>query len=66
MARYSHFKHTDPGQWRRKFGPEHHERIVRMKDERGLTWGAIAHWYTRNGLPVSYQAVRETYRRVKG
>jgi hypothetical protein len=65
VARYSHFAHVDPGQWKRKLGPEEAQRVVRMKDERGLTWGAIAHWFTRNGKPVSYQAVRDTYKRAR-
>jgi hypothetical protein len=62
--RYSHFAHvSDPGVFRRRLSQEQAQRVVRMKNERGLTWGAIAHWFTRNGTPVSYQAVRETYRR---
>jgi hypothetical protein len=65
VTRYSHFAHVaDPGAFRRVLSPEQAERVVRMRDERGLTWGAIAAWFTRNGVKVSYQAVRETYRRT--
>jgi len=64
-VRYSHFAHIDdPGQFRRKLSPEQAERVVRMKHERGLTFGAIAHWFTRNGVPISYQAVKATYERT--
>jgi hypothetical protein len=63
--RYSHFAHVpDPGVFKRKLTPEQAERVVRMKDERGLTWCAIAAWFTRNGTPVSYQAVRDAYYRT--
>lgn len=66
MSRYHHFQHVrDPGQFRRKLADEEAQRVIRMKDERGLTWCAIAAWFTRNGKPVSYQAVRNTYYRVK-
>ena len=54
----------DPGVFTRKLSPDQVRRVVRMRDERGLTWCAIAAWFTRNGTPISYQAVRETYRRV--
>lgn len=64
MARYNHFKHCDPGQWKRKLTPEQDERVVRMK-ERGLTWGAIALWFTNNGTPISYGAVKNAYFRAK-
>jgi hypothetical protein len=64
--RYSHFAHiADPGQFCRRLSPEQAAHVVRLKEDRGLTWGAIAAWFTRNGHPVSYQAVRETYRRAK-
>lgn len=66
MTRYSHFANvSDPGVFRRILTQEQAQRVIRMKDERGLTWGAIASWLTRNGTPISYQAVRETYYRTK-
>jgi hypothetical protein len=65
-VRYSHFAHIpDPGVFTRKLNDEQAQQVVRMKDERRLTWCAIAYWFTRNGTPVSYQAVRETYYRAK-
>lgn len=63
--RYSHFAHIDdPGQFRRKLTPEQAERVVRLRHERKLSWCSIAAWFTRNGTPVSYQTVRETYKRT--
>jgi hypothetical protein len=50
---------------RRKLSAEEAQRVVRMKEQRGLTYSAIAAWFTRNGKPVSYQAVRETYKRAR-
>jgi hypothetical protein len=64
--RYSHFAHIpDPGVFTRKLTCEQAERVVRMKDESGLTWGAIAAWFSRNGTPISYGAVKNAYWRVK-
>lgn len=65
MARYSHFAHVDAGQWRRKLSPAQQQRVVRMKDERGLTYSAIAYWFTRNGTPITYGAVAYNYRKAK-
>lgn len=66
MSRYHHFRHVaDPGQYRRKLSSEDARRVVRMKDERGLGWSAIAAWFTRNGTPVGYQAVRRAYHRER-
>lgn len=63
--RYSHFSHIDdPGQFRRRLSAEQARAVVRLKNERRLSWCSIAAWFTRNGTPVSYQAVRETYRRA--
>ena len=50
---------------RRKLSSEDIERVIRLKEERGFSWCSIAAWFTRNGKPVSYQAVRETYRRER-
>jgi len=62
--RYSHFAHVpDPGQYRRILTPAQAQRVVDMK-QRGMTFGAIAHWFTRNGTPISYQAVRAAYERA--
>jgi hypothetical protein len=62
--RYSHFAHiADPGIFRRVLSPDQAERVVQMK-ERGLTFGAIAAGSRETVLQVSYQAVREAYRRT--
>lgn len=62
--RYSHFARIpDPGIYRRRLSPEQAQRLVEMK-ARGLTFGAIAHWFSRNGTPISYQAVKATYERM--
>jgi hypothetical protein len=50
---------------RRRLSSDEARRVVRMKEQRGLTYSAIAAWFTRNGTPISYQAVRETYRRER-
>jgi hypothetical protein len=64
--RYSHFAHIpDPGVFKRKLSPEQAERVVRMRDERGLSWQAIASWFSRNGTPLSYSGVRGTYQRAR-
>lgn len=64
--RYSHFAHVpDPGVFTRRLTPEQGLRIVQMKDERGLTYGAIAAWFSRNGTPLSYSGVRYAYQRAK-
>lgn len=64
--KYHHFARIDdPGRFRRKITPDRARRIVEMKDRRGLTWSAIAAWFTRNDEPVGYSAVREAYRRAK-
>jgi hypothetical protein len=65
-VRYSHFAHIpDPGVYRRKLTREQAERVVRMKDERGLSWSSIAAWFTRNGTPIDYGTARNTYHRVR-
>jgi hypothetical protein len=62
----SHFARIpDPGIYRRKLSPEQARHVVALKDDRRLSWCSIAAWYTRNGVPISYQAVRETYRRTR-
>ena len=63
--RYSHFAHIDdPGQFRRKLTPEQEQRVVRMREERRLTWSAIAHWFTRNETPITYKTAKRAYRRA--
>lgn len=60
MMRYSHFARIgDPGAFRRILGPEQVCRAHAMR-ERGMTWAAIAAWFTRNGTPISYAAVRDS------
>lgn len=65
MSRYHYFQHVaDPGKFKRKLDAEDARRVVRMKQQRGLGWSAIAAWFTRNGKPVSYQAVRNAFHRA--
>ena len=63
--RYSHFRHTDPGQWRRKLSPDQAQHIVQMKDVRGLTFGAIAAWFSRNGISIDYRVAERAYHWAK-
>jgi hypothetical protein len=57
----SHFATLpDPGVYRRILNAEQAQRVVAMRD-RGMSWAAIAAWFTRNGTPVSYQAVRTAH-----
>ena len=66
MSRYHHFAVVrDPGVFRRILSPEQAQRVVRMRDENRLSWPSIAAWFTRNGTPISYQAVKATYERTK-
>jgi hypothetical protein len=49
---------------RRKLSPDEVQRVIQMK-ERGLTYSAIAAWFTRNGKPITYRAVRNAYARER-
>jgi hypothetical protein len=63
--RYSHFAQIDdPGQFRRILTDEQAERVRRMRDERRLSWPAIARWFAHNGTSVSWQTVRRSYGRA--
>jgi len=47
----------------RKLTPTQEARVVDMRD-RGMSWSAIASWFTRNGTPVSWEVVRSAYSRT--
>lgn len=47
---------------RRILTDEQAERVRGMR-RRGLTWTAIAAWFTRNGTPISWQTARRAYDR---
>ena len=64
MARYSHFRHVDPGQWRRKLTPEQAQRVAELRD-RGLSFSSIAAWFRRNGIEIDYRVAQRAYRRTR-
>lgn len=48
---------------RRKLTDEQARRVREMRD-RGLSWPAIASWFTRNGTPIAWQTASRAYQRV--
>jgi len=46
----------------RRLGNDHARRIRDMR-ERGMSYPAIARWFTNNVTPVRWETVRRTYER---
>jgi hypothetical protein len=60
----SHFSRIpDPGIYRRKLTAEQAVHARHMRD-RGMSWPAIAAWFTRNGTPITYKSVQLSAEKV--